>query len=339
MSAFPFAYLTVELAYLTVDLEADTSTWREGSAGVPDHPQPSSQSLPATEQPNPASQDIDRRGALDIVRIMNDEDARVAGAVARELPQIAAAVEAIAARLRAGGRLIYMGAGTSGRLGALDAVECPPTFNTAPEMIVACVAGGSFALTEATEEAEDSATLGAEDAQRLGIMARDAVVGISASGQTPYVLAALAHARAQQALTVGLACNQHSALAGQVDIMIAPVVGPEVIAGSTRLKAGTAQKMVLNMLSTGAMILLGKTYGNLMVDVRATNRKLARRALEMVRHATGLDDAAAQELLERCDGEVKTAILVGRAQLSPPAARARLAAHGNVLSAALEAGE
>jgi N-acetylmuramic acid 6-phosphate etherase len=306
---------------------------------VPDHPQPSPRPLPATEQPNPASQDIDRRGALDIVRIMNDEDARVAGAVARELPQIAAAVEAIAARLRAGGRLIYMGAGTSGRLGALDAVECPPTFNTAPELIVACVAGGSFALTEATEEAEDSATLGAADAQRLHITARDAVVGISASGQTPYVLAALAHARAQQALTVGLACNQHSALAAQVDIMIAPVVGPEVIAGSTRLKAGTTQKMVLNMLSTGAMILLGKTYGNLMVDVRATNRKLARRALEMVRHATGLDDAAAQALLERCDGEVKTAILVGRAQLSPPAARARLAAHGNVLSAALEAGE
>jgi len=306
---------------------------------VPDHPQPSPRPLPATEQPNPASQDIDRRGALDIVRIMNDEDAHVAGAVARELPQIAAAVEAIAARLRAGGRLIYIGAGTSGRLGALDAVECPPTFNTAPELIVACVAGGSFALTGATEEAEDSATLGAADAQRLDITARDAVVGISASGQTPYVLAALAHARAQQALTVGLACTQHSALAGQVDIMIAPVVGPEVIAGSTRLKAGTAQKMVLNMLSTGAMILLGKTYGNLMVDVRATNRKLARRALEMVRHATGLDDAAAQELLERCDGEVKTAILVGRAQLSPPAARARLAAHGNVLSAALEAGE
>jgi len=292
----------------------------------------------ATEQVNPATLEIDRQSPLEIVRAINAEDASVAGAVARELPQIARAIEAITARLRSGGRLIYLGAGTSGRLGALDAVECPPTFNVAPGLVVACVAGGSFALSEASERAEDDGAAGEDDLRRLAVAARDAVVGITASGRTPYVLGAVAYARAQGALTIGLACNADTPLARAVDISIAPVVGPEVISGSTRLKAGTAQKMALNMLSTGTMILLGKTFGNLMVDVQASNAKLRRRAVEIVRQATGLDAEAAATLLHDADDEVKTAILIARAGVTPAEARGRLAAHGGVLRAALEAG-
>jgi len=292
----------------------------------------------ATEQINPATTEIDRQSPLEVARAINAEDATVAGAVERELPQIASAIEAIAARLRSGGRLIYIGAGTSGRLGALDAVECPPTFNVSPELVVACIAGGSFALTEASERAEDDAAAGEDDARRLAVSARDALVGITASGRTPYVLGAVAYARTQGALTIGLVCNADTPLARRVDISIAPLVGPEVISGSTRLKAGIAQKMALNMLSTGTMILLGKTFGNLMVDVQATNAKLRRRALEIVRQATGLDADAAAELLRATDGEVKTAILVARTGVTPALARERLAAHGAVLRVALEAG-
>jgi N-acetylmuramic acid 6-phosphate etherase len=290
----------------------------------------------ATEQRNPATMEIDRQSPLEVVRALNAEDATVAGAVAREAPQIARAIEAIAARLRSGGRLIYMGAGTSGRLGALDAVECPPTFNVSPELVVARIAGGSFALTEASERAEDDAAAGEDDARQLAVSARDAIVGITASGRTPYVLGAVAYARTQGALTIGLACNPDTPLARMVDISIAPVVGPEAVSGSTRLKAGTAQKMTLNMLSTGTMILLGKTYGNLMVDVQTANAKLRRRALEIVRQATGLDADAAEALLAESDGEVKTAILVARTGVVPAQARARLAAHDGVLRAALE---
>ncbi|HUY78310.1 MAG TPA: N-acetylmuramic acid 6-phosphate etherase [Ktedonobacterales bacterium] len=292
----------------------------------------------ATEQINPATTEIDRQSPLEVARAINAEDATVAGAVERELPQIASAIEAIAARLRSGGRLIYIGAGTSGRLGALDAVECPPTFNVSPELVVACIAGGSFALTEASERAEDDAAAGEDDARRLAVSARDALVGITASGRTPYVLGAVAYARTQGALTIGLVCNADTPLARRVDISIAPLVGPEVISGSTRLKAGIAQKMALNMLSTGTMILLGKTFGNLMVDVQATNAKLRRRALEIVRQATGLGADAAAELLRATDGEVKTAILVARTGVTPALARERLAAHGAVLRVALEAG-
>ena len=292
----------------------------------------------ATEQINPATTEIDRQSPLEVARAINAEDATVAGAVERELPQIASAIEAIAARLRSGGRLIYIGAGTSGRLGALDAVECPPTFNVSPELVVACIAGGSFALTEASERAEDDAAAGEDDARRLAVSARDALVGITASGRTPYVLGAVAYARTQGALTIGLVCNADTPLARRVDISIAPLVGPEVISGSTRLKAGIAQKMALNMLSTGTMILLGKTFGNLMVDVQATNAKLRRRALEIVRQATGLGADAAAELLRATDGEVKTAILVARTGATPALARERLAAHGAVLRVALEAG-
>ncbi len=290
-----------------------------------------------TEKVNPATVEIDRLSPLEVVQAINAEDTTVAGAVERELPQVARAIEAIAARLRSGGRLIYMGAGTSGRLGALDAAECPPTFNVSPDLVVALIAGGSFALTESSERAEDDAATGEEDARRLAVSARDALVGITASGRTPYVLGAVAYARSQGALTIGLACNADTPLARGVDISIAPVVGPEVISGSTRLKAGTAQKMALNMLSTGTMILLGKTFGNLMVEVQTTNAKLRRRALEIVRQATGLDAEAAEELLRATDGEVKTAILVARTGVTPARARERLTAHGAILRTALEA--
>jgi N-acetylmuramic acid 6-phosphate etherase len=292
----------------------------------------------ATEAVNPATSDIDRMSALDIVRLMNAEDATVAGAVARELPQVARAVEAVTARLRQGGRLIYAGAGTSGRLGALDAYECPPTFSVAQTMIVGCIAGGSFALTQAAEDFEDSAEAGEADMARLAVGERDAVVGITASGRTPYALGAIHYAKRQGALTIGVACNSETPLAALVDVMIAPIVGPEVIAGSTRLKAGTAQKMVINMLSTGAMILLGKTYGNMMVDVQATNEKLRARATRIVQQATGLDPETAAALLRDANGEAKTAILAGRAGITPEQARERLAAHGGLLRAALEEG-
>jgi len=289
-----------------------------------------------TEKADPVSADIDRMTPLEIVRVINAEDAKVAQAVEQVLPDIARAIEAIAARLRRGGRLIYFGAGTSGRLGALDASECPPTFNVSPETVVSCIAGGPQALDRAHEDQEDSAEAGQADAKRLEIEGADAVVGITASGRTPYVRSALACARERGALTIGLACNVQAPLEQEVDIIIAPLVGPEVISGSTRLKAGTAQKMVLNMLSTGTMILLGKTFGNLMVDVQSTNYKLRRRALSIVRQATGLDEEAASSLLDTSAGEVKTAILSARAAIPPEEARERLAAHSGVLRAALE---
>lgn len=291
-----------------------------------------------TEKRNPATGAIDRMGALEIARAMNAEDATVAGAVERELPRVAAAIEGIAARLRRGGRLLYMGAGTSGRLGVLDASECPPTFGTPPELVVGWIAGGPAALTRSIEGAEDSAEAGRADAERLGITGADALVGIAASGRTPYVLGAVAYARERGALTIGLACNRDTPLEKAVEIMIAPVVGPEVIGGSTRLKAGTAQKMALNMLSTGAMILLGKTYGNLMVDVQPTNSKLRRRAGAIVAQATGLPAPEAESLLRASRDEVKTAIVAALAGVSPAEARARLAAAGGVVRAALAGG-
>ena len=292
-----------------------------------------------TEKVNPATIEIDRMSPLEIVQVINDEDAKVAQAVKQVLPQIAGAIEEIATRLRGGGRLIYFGAGTSGRLGALDASECPPTFNVPQEMVIACIAGGTQALGQAHEDFEDSSEAGQADAARLGVCEKDAVIGITASGRTPYVRGAIAYAKDRGALTIGLACNTNTPLEREVEIMITPLVGPEVITGSTRLKAGTAQKMVLNMLSTGTMILLGKTLGNLMVDVQATNYKLQQRALSIVRQATGLNDDAARMLLETSGGEVKTAILVARANIPPEQARERLAEHGYVLRAALEAAQ
>ena len=292
-----------------------------------------------TEKRNPATTAIDCMSALEIARAMNAEDATVAAAVWRELPHIARAIEEITARLRQGGRLVYMGAGTSGRLGVLDASECPPTFGTPPELVVGWIAGGPDVLTRSIEGAEDSAETGRADAAWLGIIATDALVGIAASGRTPYVLGAVAYAKERGALTVGLACNADTLLAQVTDIMIAPIVGPEVIGGSTRLKAGTAQKMVLNMLSTGTMILLGKTYGNLMVDVQPTNDKLRRRAIAIVREATGLREPAAEVLLHASDDDVKTAIVAALAGIDPVAARERLAAAGGVVRAALASGQ
>ncbi|HEY5005253.1 MAG TPA: N-acetylmuramic acid 6-phosphate etherase [Ktedonobacteraceae bacterium] len=289
-----------------------------------------------TEKANPATGEIDRMSPLEIAQVINAEDEKVALAVKQVLPHIGKALEQIAARLRNGGRLIYSGAGTSGRLGALDASECPPTFNLTPDTVIACLAGGPQAFDRAYEDLEDSVEAGRADLERLGVTGLDVVVGITASGRTPYARGAIACARERGALTIGIVCNANTPLEQEVDIIIAPLVGPEVIAGSTRLKAGTAQKMVLNMLSTGTMILLGKTFGNLMVDVQATNYKLRQRALSIVRQATGLDMEAAENLLDAAGDDVKTAILTARAHISPEQARARLAAHGNVLRAALE---
>jgi N-acetylmuramic acid 6-phosphate etherase len=289
-----------------------------------------------TERRNPASATIDAMSALEIAQTMNAEDATVASAVAREVSQIACAIEGIAARLRAGGRLIYIGAGTSGRLGVLDASECPPTFSTPPEMVVGVIAGGPTALTRSIEGAEDDPAQGRADVERLDLNAADALVGIAASGRTPYVLGAVAYAKGRGALTIGLTCNAATPLHAACEITITPVVGPEVIAGSTRLKAGTAQKMVLNMLSTGAMILLGKTYGNLMVDVQPTNTKLRNRAVTIVREATGLTEPAAATLLRESNDEVKTAIVAALADVSPDISRERLAAANGVVRVALE---
>jgi N-acetylmuramic acid 6-phosphate etherase len=289
-----------------------------------------------TEARNPASEKIDTLSPLQIVRLMNEEDLRVPVAVGREAEQIARAVEIIAERLRAGGRLVYLGAGTSGRLGVLDAAECPPTFSTPPEMVVGVIAGGHGALTRAIEGAEDHSERAVEDLQRISFSPQDVLVGIATSGRTPYVIGGLKYARQLKAFTIGLACNDSSDLAGAAELMITPVVGPEVISGSTRLKAGTATKLVLNMLTTGAMVLLGKTYGNLMVDLKATNTKLVLRSRRIVAELTGLSESEAEEQLARCGGELKTAVVAYRRGVSPDQARELLAKAGDQLRTALD---
>lgn len=289
-----------------------------------------------TEGRNPASEAIDSLSALEIVRLMNAEDATVAEAVGREAESIARAVEVIAERLRGGGRLIYIGAGTSGRLGVIDAAECPPTFNTPPEQVVGLIVGGPGAMFRAVEGAEDHPELAAEDLGAIRLGSQDAVVGIATSGRTPYILAGLQYARSQGAYTIGLSCNRDSELAGCADLCITPVVGPEVISGSTRLKSATATKMVLNMLTTGSMVLLGKTYGNLMVDLRATNTKLVARSRRIVMDLTELSEEAAEKLLARCDGELKTAIVAQLRSVGPQEARRLLDQAGGHLRRALE---
>jgi N-acetylmuramic acid 6-phosphate etherase len=291
--------------------------------------------MSTTEEINYEASQIDLIPTLEMVRIINQEDAKVAQAVQAELPKIAEAIDAIASRLQKNGRLIYMGAGTSGRLGILDASECPPTYNTPPSMVVACIAGGQRAVDQAKEEAEDNIELGRHDVQVLDLNQNDAVVGIAASGSTPYVLGAIAYAREVGALSVGLACNANTPLERAVQIMIAPLVGPEVINGSTRMKAGTAQKMVLNMLSTGTMIKLGRTFGNLMVDVQATNDKLRRRATRIVQLATGLEENEAATLLQQANNEPKTAIVAALAQITPTVARQRLEEANGIVRIAL----
>ena len=289
-----------------------------------------------TEARNPASMEIDRLSAIEIVRLMNAEDAGVAPAVGCEAEPIARAIEVIADRLRNGGRLVYIGAGTSGRLGVLDASECPPTFSTRPEQVVGLIAGGHAALTRAIEGAEDHPELAAADLQQIQFCDRDVLVGIATSGRTPYVVGGLQYARSVGAFMIGLSCNRDSQLADNADLLITPVVGPEVISGSTRLKAGTATKLVLNMLTTGAMVLLGKTYGNLMVDLRATNQKLTDRSRRIVAMLTDLSEERAGELLARCGGEVKAAIVAHRRSVSPEEARDLLQQAGGHLRPALE---
>jgi N-acetylmuramic acid 6-phosphate etherase len=290
-----------------------------------------------TEARNPASEMIDTLPALAIVRLMNAEDSRVPEAVGREAEAIARAVEIIAERLRAGGRLIYIGAGTSGRLGVLDASECPPTFSTPPEMIVGLIAGGYGALTRAVEGAEDHPENAVVDLKNIKLSAGDVLVGIATSGRTPYVIGGLKYAREIGAFAIGLACNDGSALTDAADLMITPIVGPEIISGSTRLKAGTATKLVLNMLTTGAMVLLGKTYGNLMVDLKATNTKLVLRTRRIVAELTGLTEAEAEEQLARCGGELKTAVVAAQRGIAAEEARRLLIAAGGQLRIALEA--
>ncbi|OKI10059.1 N-acetylmuramic acid 6-phosphate etherase [Streptomyces sp. CB02923] len=289
-----------------------------------------------TEAFRPELAEIDRLSTLEIARTMNGEDTTVPAAVADRLPEIAAAIDATAERMARGGRLVYAGAGTAGRLGVLDASECPPTFNTDPCEVVGLIAGGPTAMVAAVEGAEDSKELAAADLDALGLTADDTVVGISASGRTPYAIGAVEHARAAcGALTVGLSCNAGSALAAAADHGIEVVVGPELLTGSTRLKAGTAQKLVLNMLSTITMIRLGKTYGNLMVDVRASNEKLRARSRRIVALATGAGDTEIEAALAATDGEVKNAILVVLAGVDGPAAARLLAGSRGHLRAAL----
>ncbi|MER5787922.1 N-acetylmuramic acid 6-phosphate etherase [Streptomyces sp. NPDC001980] len=290
-----------------------------------------------TEAFRPELAEIDTLPTLDIARLMNGEDAGVAAAVALRLPQISAAIDGIAARMAQGGRLVYAGAGTAGRLGILDASECPPTFNTRPGQVVGVIAGGPEAMVTSVEGAEDSAELARKDLDALGIGPADSVVGISASGRTPYAVGAVEHARALGALTVGLSCNAGSALAAAAEHGIEVVVGPELLTGSTRLKAGTAQKLVLNMLSTITMIRLGKTYGNLMVDVRASNEKLRARSRRIVALATGASDDEIEAALTATDGEVKPAVLVILAGVDGPTAARLLEESGGHLRAALTA--
>jgi N-acetylmuramic acid 6-phosphate etherase len=288
-----------------------------------------------TEQRNPASAAIDTLPAEEVLRIVNAEDHKVADAVEREIPAIARAVDAIVEAFQRGGRLFYIGAGTSGRLGVLDASECPPTFSVPPEMVQGIIAGGPAALSRATEATEDDPAMGARDLTERGFTARDVLVGIAASGRTPYVLGAVEEARRLGAVTVGIGCTPDSELARAAAMAITPLVGPEVIAGSTRMKAGTAQKLVLNMLTTGAFIRMGYVYGNLMVNVQPKNAKLADRARRIVAQAAGVTDERAGELLEAAGNSVRVAIVMGKTGAARIEAERRLAAAGGDISRAL----
>lgn len=302
-----------------------------GAATIPNAQIPSSN---LTEASNPATVDIDALSTLDMLRRINGEDARVAMAVEDELPRISKIVDTVAARMRNGGRLVYVGAGTSGRLGVLDAAEMPPTFSTPPAQVVGVIAGGERAITQAVEGAEDDQNAGARDIRKLEVSEHDSVIGISASGRAPYVLGAMREARARGAFVASIACNRPSPAEEIAEESVALLVGPEVISGSTRMKAGTAQKMALNLISTGVMIRLGKTYGNLMVDLKASNSKLRDRARRIVASAANISGENAAELLERCNGEVKTAIVAARRGVSAEQARKELErAHGSVRNA------
>lgn len=289
-----------------------------------------------TEMRNQASERLDQMSALETVTLMNEQDQKVALAVKAALGDVAKAVEVIAAALQRGGRLLYFGAGTSGRLGVLDASECPPTFGTPPGMVQGVIAGGPAALVEAIEGAEDSMELGREDVQRIGVTSQDVVVGIAASGRTPYVIGVLEEARHRQAKTIALSCNPEPDISQGVDIAINLIVGPEVVTGSTRLKAGTATKMVLNMLTTASMVQLGKVYGNLMVHLQATNQKLRVRAKQMVMQATGAGSEEAERLIAEASGDVRVAIVMKLASLTKEQAAQRLHRAGGRVRQAIE---
>ena len=288
-----------------------------------------------TESRNPLTEHIDELPTLDMLRLINQEDAKVAAAVAAEIPNIAHAVDAIVARFAKGGRLFYIGAGTSGRLGVLDASEIPPTFSVPATLVQGLIAGGDSALRKSSESSEDSAEQGAADLAPYSVTADDTLVGIAASGRTPYVLGALAYAKNLGAFTVALTCVPNSPMQAAADIAITPLTGPEVITGSTRMKAGTATKLVLNMLSTGVMIRTGTVYGNLMVNMQTTNVKLVDRAQRIIMAATGIDQAAAADLLER-GGSIKTAIVMQKLGVDRATAETKLATHSGNLSALLK---
>ncbi|WP_455916673.1 N-acetylmuramic acid 6-phosphate etherase [Pantoea agglomerans] len=289
-----------------------------------------------SETRNPETMDLDNLSTLEMVTKFNQQDATVAEAVRLTLPDVAKAVDAAAASLSAGGRLIYLGAGTSGRLGVLDASECPPTFGVPHGLVVGLIAGGPGALLKAVEGAEDNAQLGVSDLQALELKPQDMVVGIAASGRTPYVIGALRYARQLGCHTAAVSCNPASPIAHEAEIAISPVVGPEALTGSTRLKSGTAQKLVLNMISTGAMVRIGKVYQNLMVDMQATNIKLVDRACRMVCQATGCSAEEAETALKQTQYEVKTAILMVLSGIAADQAKSLLTRHKGFLRAALQ---
>jgi N-acetylmuramic acid 6-phosphate etherase len=290
-----------------------------------------------TESRNQRSEMIDALSAIELVRLMNSEDALVIDAVGREAESIARVIEWAADRIGRGARLIYIGAGTSGRLGVLDAAECPPTFSTPPTMVVGLIAGGTPALTRAIEGAEDDPGRGAADIAELAVTADDLVIGVASSGRTPYVLGAVREARARGARTAAIVCNRPSLLEAEADLTIAALVGAEVIAGSTRLKAGTATKMILNMISTGAMVRIGKTLGNRMVDLKPSNEKLKIRSRRILRELAGVDDDRAAEILAVCDGSLKRALVVALANIDPDTAQRLLDANGGQVRAAVGA--
>jgi N-acetylmuramic acid 6-phosphate etherase len=295
----------------------------------------------ATEARNPRTEHIDELPTLDMLRLINEEDAKVAAAVAAVLSEVARAIDAIAERFATGGRLFYIGAGTSGRLGVLDASECPPTFSVPPTLFQGIIAGGDGALRKSSEQSEDSPEQGAADLANAGFAQSpdgtaipDTLIGIAASGRTPYVLGALAHARKLGALTIALTCVPDAQMAGAADISIAPITGPEILTGSTRMKAGTATKLVLNMISTGVMIKTGAVYGNLMVNMQASNVKLVDRAQRIIMAATGIEQPSAAKLLNEASS-VKTAIVMQKLSIDRPGAEAKLKAHRGNLSALL----
>ncbi|WP_374053558.1 N-acetylmuramic acid 6-phosphate etherase [Xenorhabdus taiwanensis] len=288
-----------------------------------------------TESRNPASTHIDQRSTLDMLRIINDEDKKVAIAVEKTLPRIASVVDKVAEAFRQGGRLIYSGAGTSGRLGILDASECPPTYGTKPEQVIGLIAGGHQAILQAVENAEDNRQLGTEDLKALHFNQRDVLVGIAASGRTPYVLGAMEYAQSVGATVACISCNPDSPMVQLADIAITPIVGPEVITGSSRMKAGTAQKLILNMITTGAMIRIGKVYGNLMVDVEATNAKLIERQKNIVMAATECSREMAERALNACGGHCKTAIVMILSGINAEEAKALLAENQGLIRPAI----